>query len=142
MRRAVLFALALAGMLSAGPASAADASFMDGVWEGGYICGQGRTFLRLTLDGDADGVVRGSFYFGSVSWEGGSNNSVPPGEFRVNGVLQDDGSLILRGVGWVDRPAGYDMINLQGAVANVDGVLRYGGTVMDSACQAFGVRKR
>lgn len=87
-----LVALAAALALLSTPAIAADASHMDGVWEGGYICGQGKTFLRLTLDGSQDGGVTGTFFFSSASWNGGANRTVPDGEYRVSGNMYDGGS--------------------------------------------------
>ena len=97
MRRLMLAALAA---LVSTPAAAADANLLDGTFEGGYTCAQGLTFLRLMLDGDADGYVRGSFFFSSVKWQGGSNLTVPDGEFTVTGRLNDQGQIVLQGDRW------------------------------------------
>lgn len=110
---ALVFASALAGPVAA---HAADADSLDGVWEGSYICGQGRTFLRLTLDGSWDGQVSGTFFFSSVSWSGGQNLTVPDGSFRVAGRLDDSGNLTLNGVSWIQQPENYSMVNLSGRV--------------------------
>ncbi len=112
-----LAALALTAALALpAAASAADASLLDGVWHGGYTCQQGRTFLRLTLDGSADGRVTGTFFFSSAAWSTGENRTVPDGSFKVEGRLEDDWSLTLRGVSWIQQPPGYGMVDLVGGV--------------------------
>ena len=111
-----LISLAAAAALFATPAAAADANILDGTFEGGYTCAQGMTFLRLTLDGDTDGYVRGRFFFSSVKWQGGSNLTVPDGEFTVTGRLNDQGQIVLQGERWIQQPLNYGMVNLAGLV--------------------------
>ncbi len=116
MRLFATAAAALALLVIPSTASAADASVLDGVWEGRYFCQQGRTFLRLTLDGTPDGRVTGTFFFGSVTWNGGQNLNVPEGSFRVEGRLEENSDLTLRGVSWIQQPPGYGMVDLVGGV--------------------------
>jgi hypothetical protein len=137
-----LVALAAALSLLSAPASAADASHVDGVWEGGYICGQGKTFLRLTLDGGPDGVVTGTFYFTSASWNGGSNLTVPEGEYRVSGNMYLDGKLFLNGVGWNNQPYNYSMVGLEGRVETDAQGTHFSGRVIGDNCTNFSVRKK
>jgi hypothetical protein len=58
------------------------------VWEGTYLCAQGRTALRLTLDRtcDRDGracSLEGVFDFGPLA----TNPNVPHGSYRVAGTM-------------------------------------------------------
>jgi opacity protein-like surface antigen len=139
-----LISLATAAALVATPAAAADANFLDGAFEGGYTCGQGMTFLRLTLDGDTDGYIRGRFFFSSVSWQGGSNLSVPDGEFTVTGRLNDQGQIVLQGERWIQQPANYGMVNLAGLVRRQsDGALVLEGNVGGApGCTTFQVGRK
>lgn len=132
-------AFAAAALLTT-PAAAADAGYVDGVFEGGYTCAQGVTFLRLTLDGQYDGTVRGRFFFSSASWQGGSNRTVPDGEFTVVGRLSGDGRIVLQGDSWVLRPADYEMVDLAGNVFWRGGKLVIEGNVTGApSCQSFSV---
>lgn len=138
-----LICLAAAAALLATPASATDANYVDGVYEGGYICAQGKTFLRLTLDGDYNGVVRGRFFFSSASWNGGSNLTVPDGEFTVVGRLSDSGQLTLDGERWIQQPADYSMVGLSGRLRLDGSVLAFDGNVSGApSCTIFSVRKK
>lgn len=141
MRRLMLAALAA---LVSTPAAAADANLLDGTFEGGYTCAQGLTFLRLTLDGDADGYLRGSFFFSSVKWQGGSNLTVPDGEFTVTGRLNDQGQIVLQGDRWVHQPFNYGMVNLAGLVRRQsDGALVLEGNVGGApGCTTFQVGRK
>lgn len=139
-----LISLATAAALVATPAAAADANFLDGAFEGGYTCAQGMTFLRLTLDGDTDGYIRGRFFFSSVSWQGGSNLAVPDGEFTVTGRLNDQGQIVLQGERWIQQPANYGMVNLAGLVRRQsDGALVLEGNVGGApGCTTFQVGRK
>lgn len=135
-----LSSLALAAALFAGPAAAADANLVDGVFKGGYTCAQGITYLELTLDGDSDGFIRGTFHFGSVSWRGGSNLSVPEGKYAVTGRLNDQGQIVLQGSHWIIQPPGYGMVNLAGLVKRQGAYLVLEGNVGGApGCTTFQV---
>lgn len=99
-------AFALLGLAS--PALAAEP--IDGVWEGAYVCGQGKTGLTLTLDGTADGQVTGTFSF----WARADNPGVPSGSFAVRGTVTPQGQLRLHGDHWISQPADYAMVGLEG----------------------------
>lgn len=104
-----LFATAaVLALFAAAPALAAEP--IDGVWEGAYTCGQGKTGLTLTLDGAADGTVTGTFSF----WPRSDNPGVPSGSFAVRGTVTPQGQLSLHGDHWIDQPAGYGMVGLEG----------------------------
>jgi hypothetical protein len=107
MRHLAAVATALA-LLAPLPALAAEK--IDGVWEGAYVCGQGKTALTLTLDGDADGRVAGTFAFGPRS----DNPGVPRGRYVVEGNIDSSGHFTLRGVRWMEQPTDYAMVDLKG----------------------------
>lgn len=111
MKRLILAALAIAAAAVAQPAAAGDHP-LDGVWEGAYDCGQGRTGLTLTLDATPSGQVTGVFDF----WPRSDNPSVPRGSFRVEGTISQAGQLQLHGVSWISQPYNYSMVGLQGTV--------------------------
>jgi hypothetical protein len=135
MRLAAL-CLAVALALPAA-ASAADSNRYDGVWEGGYSCAQGKTFMRLTLDGEWGGRVKGTFFFSSASWNGGENRSVPDGEFEVEGTMAEDGTVILKGGRWINQPSGYMTVDLT-ARTYTDGEGTWiGGQVLSEGCTTF-----
>lgn len=139
MRSTVLSLAALAA-LAATPALAVDANIIDGVFEGGYTCAQGMTYLKLTLDGDTDGYVRGTFHFGSVSWRGGSNMTVPEGKYAVTGRLNNQGQIVLQGSHWILQPPGYGMVNLAGLVKRQGSYLVIEGNVGGApGCTTFQV---
>jgi len=111
MRNLAAVATTLA-LLAPLPALAAEK--IDGVWEGAYVCGQGKTALTLTLDGDADGRVAGTFAFGPRS----DNPGVPRGRYVVEGNITPKGQFTLRGVRWLEQPTDYAMVDLKGGAYN------------------------
>lgn len=142
MRLLATAATALALLVLPSTAGAVDASPLDGVWEGSYTCQQGRSFLRLTLDGSADGSVTGTFFFGSVSWNGGENLDVPEGSFRVEGRLEEGWGLTLRGVSWIQQPPGYVMVDLVGGVKHdEDGLFLQGNVTGAAECTTWEVAR-
>ena len=60
---------------SSGPS---EASTLTGTWNGTYMCVQGETGLRLTINAKSDGKLTATFSFYSVP----SNPGVPSGDFR------------------------------------------------------------
>lgn len=137
MRLAGLIAAAL---LVAGPASAMDGNFIDGVYTGGYTCAQGVTFLELTVDGDRDGSVRAIFRFNSAQWDGGSNRTVPEGKFAMTGRVDDKGQIVLQGRYWILQPQDYAMVDLAGLVTAQGQQLVIAGNVGGApSCTTFRV---
>src|SRR5688572_29953526 len=71
-------------------------------WLGQYVCTQGVTALKLTLERDAD-RIDGTFEFGPHD----SNPGVPHGAYRLTGVATRDGdalTLSLAPTEWIERP--------------------------------------
>lgn len=133
-------AAALAATAFALPAAAQDHP-LDGVWEGAYQCGQGRTGLTLTLDARPGGQVTGTFAF----WPRSDNPYVARGSFRIAGSVAPKGELQLRGVSWIEQPANYSMIDLTGAVYRgdngaIDSML--GDIVGGSGCTRWAAERR
>lgn len=105
------FAFAFALTLFAPPAFA---DGLNGRWVGWYICGQGLTGLALTISGDDDSAstdeIEAHFSFYAVN----SNPEVPSGAFAMRGTRSGD-SIVLRGAEWIERPEGYEVVDLHGA---------------------------
>jgi hypothetical protein len=82
------------------------------VWEGSYLCAQGETALRLTLDTEPDGQTVGSFDFGPHP----GNPNIPSGSYRVRGkvTMRDTGAfdLVLVPDHWIVQPNNYMMVGL------------------------------
>lgn len=142
--RITLSCLAVVAALASTPAAAADANIIDGVYTGAYICGQGPTFLELTVDSDQAGNVQATFRFNSGEWEGGRNLTVPPGKFAMSGRYQYGGKMALFGDRWIQQPANYGMVNLDGVIQrNSEGKLVYYGQVTGApSCTEFRVTRR
>lgn len=139
----VALTAALTAALAGAPALAADARSLTGVWEGGYDCWHGKTFVRLTLTGEADGDLTGTWRFGQTSYEGVAQQPVPDGEFEVHGWLQDDGAVHLSAGDWILKPEG-DWAKF-GVLANLfEGKSdRYiGGYILSPTCGKFAVFKK
>lgn len=142
--RFALSCVAAAAVLFATPAAAMDANAIDGVYTGAYVCAQGPTFLELTVDSDQGGAVQAIFRFASGEWEGGRNLSVPPGKFAMRGSFQYGGKMVLIGDHWIQQPADYGMVNLDGVIQQKDdGKLIYYGRVTGApGCTDFSVIRR
>ncbi|MDO9338873.1 MAG: hypothetical protein Q7T61_20965 [Caulobacter sp.] len=131
-------ALAAALALTAAvlPDLARAAEKIDGVWKGNYECAQGKTALTLTLDGDADGDIDGTFAF---DFQGVS------GSYRLRGVITPDGELKLNPTTWISQPDGYGMVGLAGRAydrsreGQPDALF---GDVTDPSCGKFAAAKQ
>jgi opacity protein-like surface antigen len=130
-----LITLAAAAALLATPVAAADAN---------AIGAQGTTFLELTVDSDQGGDVKAVFRFASGEWDGGRNLTVPPGRFAMKGRFEYGGKMVLIGDYWIQQPAGYAMVNLDGVIQQQDdGKLAYHGRVNGApSCTEFFVIRR
>lgn len=142
--RLALTSLVACAALVASPATAGDANVIDGVYTGAYICAQGPTFLELTVDSNQAGDVKAVFRFASGEWDGGQNLTVPPGKFAMKGRFQYGGKMVLIGDYWIQQPAGYGMVNLDGVIQQRDdGKLIYYGRVTGApSCTEFSVTRR
>lgn len=121
--RAIVIALAIA-LLGTGSAAAQ----ITGIWRGGYECGQGRGALVLDLTQHPDGRVTGTFDFDSEGRRG---------VYELEGALGSDGTVTLSPGRWINRPAGFGSVGLEG---RVDGEF-FSGTILHQACGGFGTRR-
>ena len=138
----VLAPLALMIVMTATPALAADARSMTGVWEGGYDCWHGKTFVRLTLTGEADGDLKGTWRFGQVSYEGVAQQPVPDGEFEVHGWLEDDGGVHLSAGDWILKPEGWEKFGVIADLVETKSDRYIGGYILHPTCGKFAVFKK
>lgn len=116
-------------------AAPANAEAITGKWTGNYTCLQGDTGVTLTLNGSKDGLVEGIFLFYPTL----SNSSAATGRFIIRGSYFSDGSLILGGGAWIERPDGYQAVSLRG---KVDSALNtFSGVVPECFNTAFSVKK-
>ena len=131
---AVLLAAACWPALTAcsGPS---EASTLTGTWNGAYLCEQGETGLRLTINANADGKLTATFSFFAVP----SNPGVPSGDFTMTGSFTAKGENFPMGH-WIHQPASYEMVNLSaGPPANGGTVIN--GNVSSTGCSTFSVKK-
>ncbi len=142
MRLTALVSALVPLVLMATPALAVDARSLTGVWEGGYDCWHGKTFVRLTLTGDADGDLKGTWRFGQTSYEGVVQQPVPDGEFEVHGWLQDDGAVHLSAGDWILQPPGWEKFGVIADLVETPSDRRIGGYILHPACGRFAVFKK
>lgn len=116
-------------------ATSANAEAITGKWMGSYTCLQGDTGVTLTLNGSKDGLVEGIFLFYPTL----SNSRAATGRFIVRGSYFSDGSLILGGGAWIERPDGYRAVSLRGKVDSALGT--FSGVVPECFNTAFSVKK-
>ncbi|RYF93160.1 MAG: hypothetical protein EON95_09880 [Caulobacteraceae bacterium] len=137
MRRLVLIcaAVTLLGLPTA--ALAIDANALDGTWAGAYECGQGPASLTLTLDGDANGRITGTFSFGPRP----NNPYIAAGSFRLEGSAAADQSFTLNGVQWISQPYNYSMVGIRGRLFTGekpgDPLKLFGDILGGSGCTKF-----
>ena len=82
------------------------------VWVGSYVCPQGVTALRLSIEAHAGGEAEASFEFGPHP----ENRNLPRGEYRMTGTVR----LLPRGQlrvklapdRWITQPQGWSMTGL------------------------------
>lgn len=138
----VLAPLAVMVGMMATPALATDARSMTGVWEGGYDCWHGKTFVRLTLTGEADGDLKGTWRFGQTVYEGVAQQPVPDGEFEVHGWLQDDGGVHLSAGDWILQPEGWEKFGVIADLVETKSDRYIGGYILHPTCGKFAVFKK
>jgi hypothetical protein len=107
------------------------ASDLTGRFEGSYICGQGETRLVLDLQVDALGNLKGVFTFGGT-------DGTPLGRFAMNGVWSAQ-NFYLTADHWIQRPEGYQMVNITGYSAQGGGLT---GEIVAQGCSGFSVTRR
>lgn len=125
-RALALPAILVAGALAA-PA-AAQQRLPPGLYTGEYVCGQGRTALRLAVE-NSGGRQIGVFDFGG-------NSGLPLGTYTVRITRNRSGAYRLRPLRWIRRPADYFMV---GARLNRRGN-RLTGTITNAQCGEINLR--
>ncbi len=121
----------------AGPAPRPVLRFpLHSVWEGTYVCSQGLSYVKLTLDAERSGVLRARYDFGAVP----SNPGVPSGAYTMTGGIRatDSGfSAQLEPDEWLEHPTGYVMVGLTLRAEGRD----LSGTIQHSSCSDFKARR-
>ena len=106
--------LAVAVALATTTTAAADAKVpVYSVWEGTYVCGQGITNVRLTIETNPEGgTAFGHFAFSANA----ANKSVPSGSYWLKGAIHASASgkleVKLEPQRWEVHPQGYVMVGL------------------------------
>jgi hypothetical protein len=118
------WALAACALAFTAPASASE---IEGVWTGAYICTQGETGLKLTIeDGATPSSLNATFRFLPVA----TNPNVPDGVFSMRGTYDArSGAVALHGESWIVRPADYEMVDLTGALERTSNAIAISGQV-------------
>jgi hypothetical protein len=107
-----------------------------GQWRGTYVCGQGETALTLTVSDAGGGKLKARFDFGPLP----ENPLVPVGAFLMDGRLDArTGRIALRAGKWIDQPANYFTVDLDGYVeASGDHIT---GVVPAAGCSVFDLKR-
>lgn len=129
-----LTAIACIALVAAAPrAHAQDASDIAGEWSGGYICNQGPTALRLSITRDVKGEgVTAVFRFGPDA----SNPGVARGAYSMRGQFKAaEKRLILHAQSWINHPAGYVMVDLEGLMRGSGFYIS--GDILGPGCTQF-----
>jgi hypothetical protein len=124
-----LFLFLALGLFIAKPCAAhADPS---GVWEGTYTCNQGKTLLQLIILPALDDRHETFFAF-----------KTPPGPDHVSGCFRMNSEppvaskpIRFRQDGWISRPPGYVMVDLEGLISLQPGIMF--GVVYGPNCSVF-----
>ncbi|MBR2814475.1 MAG: hypothetical protein IKE60_07470 [Reyranella sp.] len=125
----------LAAPLSA--QSMKEAADWSGTWSGRYVCAQGTTGLALTIQrGEANAVVA-HFSFYALP----ENPQAASGQFTMRGRVDaaDPDRLHLVAGQWLQRPAGYVTVDLDGRFNSESG--EYRGRVGGPGCSGFVLRR-
>ncbi len=104
-------------------------------WEGTYVCGQGLSSMKLTIDADSLGVATIRYDFGPAP----SNPVIPKtGAFILTGSLSHAKDASFTGEfeprEWIERPDGYLMLPLS-IVSDDDFHMR--GRIHHDSCSDF-----
>ena len=121
--------------------------FLNGTWNGTYVCGQGLTNLQLQIDARSTDDIRAIFRFTPHP----SNPDVPSGSFELRGHTNlisyyrnesDYYHLILNATNWLNRPSNYVTVDLQGNIRPTNWHRITGNVISDSSgCTAFEITK-
>jgi hypothetical protein len=113
--------------------------YLNGVWEGSYMCRQGLTRLRLVIQAKSTSEVGAVFAFSAHP----QNPNVPAGSFKMSGSLKVFNAvnvpdkLDLRATSWIRQPPGYSTVDLRGEVSPSRSKIT--GNVLFPGCTTFEV---
>ena len=106
---------------------------LSGEWRGSYNCVQGITPLVLTIESGSNTNLEATFRFGG-------GQAAASGEFHMKGDFDEvKGSLRLKPINWIARPAGYQAVGLSAEVDLRNGLLV--GTINWPGCSWVKLRK-
>ena len=109
---------------------------LEGNWQGVYFCGQGLTNLNLVVQAGERGELDATFNF----YAHVSNSEVPSGSFAMKGALiPGTNTLVFKGTRWINRPRGYNMVDLSGEVASDRSHIS--GRVTSYSCTTFSLTR-
>jgi hypothetical protein len=91
----------------------ADAMQISGKWVGSYTCAQGVTGLTVTMTGSMTSQVIATFEFYPLP----QNPRIASGKYNMKGSYSM-GALVLSGSSWINQPAGYRMVGLDGRITS------------------------
>lgn len=114
---------------------AVDLASLEGTWEGGYTCGQGRTGVRLVIGTVAGEALPTIFKFFPLP----ENPGAATGSYSMIGK-NDGGRLVFRQDKWISRPDGYSMVDLE--VSEPPSGDTLSGKVIGASCAAFSVHRQ
>jgi len=100
-------------------------------WSGTYVCAQGQTDLVLTVKHTTSTVLDAIFEF-SHSPTGAS------GSLKMHGTLDANGNVQLVPGQWINQPANYRGVGLQGTIRGDS----FTGRVDGPSCSTFSLRRR
>lgn len=110
---------------------------LSGNWVGTYFCNQGLTNLNLVLTENSPSDVSAVFNFFANS----TNPSVPSGSYKMAGTYDNSTrQLMLKGMQWINQPAGYFMVGLTGTVSQDN--TQISGSVIGTNCSTFTLTKQ
>jgi hypothetical protein len=116
-------------------------SFLNGTWEGTYICLNTHRKMRLVINAKSASDIDAIFLFTDPAAYG-----TPSGSFRMKGYLRTFNSpdipdlIDLQGTEWINRPSGYTLVHLQGNILPLQ--QRIQGNNLHPQCSTFEVIKK
>jgi hypothetical protein len=122
--------------------AASQVEFLNGTWEGTYVCLQGLTNLKLVVKAKSTTEIDAVFLFSAHP----QNPNIPSGRFRMTGNLEILNSkdmpnlLDLKATTWINRPADWLTVDLRGDISSSK--RRITGNVLTPGCSTFDVVKR
>ncbi|WP_132111943.1 hypothetical protein [Actinocrispum wychmicini] len=121
---------------ASGDGGSVSVSALQGHWEGTYICGQGETGLKLDIGAaDTIGTAEVTFTFFPLA----SNPQAASGSYVMK-LSATAGQLKFVQDHWVQRPNGYDMVDL--LVQGQPESDTMDGKVVNASCSTFTVTRK